>query len=118
MSHLGILGEALALRYLERRGLFLVARNYRYRQRGEIDLIMTDQRKIVFVEVKTRATGKFDCGLEAIDDYKMRKIFRTADHFILRNPQYEKHLWRFDLVSVFLNLVTRRARLKWIRDIG
>src|SRR5882672_4787710 len=50
---LGRLGEQLALEHLERLGYSLVARNHRTRF-GELDLIVTDGRALVFAEVKTR----------------------------------------------------------------
>ena len=53
-------GEDLAHRFLRRRGMVIVARNYRPPSGGgEIDLIGWDGDKLVFVEVKSRATDDF-----------------------------------------------------------
>ncbi len=51
---LGARAETLALRWLRRRGLELVARNFRCRY-GEIDLLMQDGEMLVVVEVRCRA---------------------------------------------------------------
>ena len=45
--------ETLAAEYLEKKGYFIIEKNYRVRQ-GEIDLIARDGVCIVFVEVKYR----------------------------------------------------------------
>jgi putative endonuclease len=50
---LGRRGEQLAAIYLQRRGYIVLARNVRSRG-GELDLIVCDERALVFVEIKTR----------------------------------------------------------------
>jgi putative endonuclease len=49
----GKAGEELAAQYLERNGLKILERNYRF-ERGEIDLIAEEGEELVFVEVKAR----------------------------------------------------------------
>ena len=56
--------EGLAERFLSRRGLMVVRRNYRCR-RGEIDLVMRDTDTLVFVEVRRRTSLAFGGGLTA-----------------------------------------------------
>jgi putative endonuclease len=50
---LGAAGERLAARHLEARGLEIIDRNFRTRH-GELDLVASDSRFLVFCEVKTR----------------------------------------------------------------
>jgi putative endonuclease len=50
---LGAKGERLAAQHLEARGYEVVARNFRTRF-GELDLVVRDERFLVFCEVKTR----------------------------------------------------------------
>jgi putative endonuclease len=50
---LGAAGERLAARHLEARGLEIIDRNFRTRH-GELDLVASDARFLVFCEVKTR----------------------------------------------------------------
>jgi putative endonuclease len=50
---LGATGERLAARHLEARGFEIVDRNFRTRH-GELDLVASDGRFLVFCEVKTR----------------------------------------------------------------
>lgn len=91
--------ERIAERFLNGRGLKLVARNYRCRY-GEIDLIMQQAETLVFVEVKLRKTksGKVNFGgaLASITLSKQVKIIATAQHYLAGM----KHLppCRFDAV--------------------
>lgn len=95
----GRAGEDEAARYLEARGMRLVARNFRTR-RGEIDLIVLDGEALVFVEVK--AWSVFSSGeLErALDGRKIDRIVETAKIFLLRNRQYSCMSVRFDVVFI------------------
>ena len=53
---LGERGERAAARFLRRAGYTILARRYR-QQTGEIDLIVTEGRRVIFVEVKTRRSA-------------------------------------------------------------
>ncbi len=105
---LGARGETLARRYLGRRGLKILARNYRC-PRGEIDLIALDRstRKkigaetLVFVEVKTRTSDKYTDPESAVDTDKRRRIGRIAEYYLASRKTGEYHV-RFDIVSVLV----------------
>ena len=89
-------GEQAAADYLTARGYTIVTRNYRTRW-GEIDLIVQDDRYLVFVEVKLRKDR--DGAPFAVDAAKQRRISRAAvvylaEHGLLGRPA------RFDVVSV------------------
>ena len=76
MSERGALAEAAAAEFLAGRGLRLLERNYRCRF-GEIDLIMSDGRTLVFVEVRYRRNKSFGGALESITVAKREKLFRS-----------------------------------------
>ena len=71
MNARGQQAEALALSWLQQRGLVCVARNYRCRM-GEIDLIMHDGTTLVFVEVRQR--GDAACRMDGRKDLRSRHI--------------------------------------------
>jgi len=78
----GLIGEAIAERYLNDTGLVVIERNWRCDE-GEIDLIARDTfgenpGEIVFVEVKTRRSGRFGIGSEAITPEKYRRLHHLA----------------------------------------
>jgi len=103
-KRLGRWGERRALRFLKKKGLCFVARNYRH-SHGEIDLIMADTGRcdgsIVFVEVKTRRNEDFALGQDAVTAKKRAVLARTARNFIRTYNIKDKHL-RFDVVVVVL----------------
>ena len=89
--------EDLAARFLERRGLGILARNYRTRM-GEIDLIALEGNEVVFVEVRMRSSGGFGGALASITPRKRARIVAAAKHFIAglgREPYC-----RFDVVTI------------------
>jgi putative endonuclease len=95
-------GEDLAHRFLRREGFKIVARNFRARSgRGEIDLIGWDQDKLVFVEVKSRASDEFGTPDRAVDAEKQSRIYRAAREYTRRANVEWEHV-RFDIVSVLL----------------
>ncbi|MDR2358051.1 MAG: YraN family protein [Oscillospiraceae bacterium] len=94
----GNLGETLALEYLTRRGYVAVCRGYRTRY-GEIDLIVRDDRYIVFVEVKLRKSDAFAQAREFVGRSKQLKIRTTAMMWL---ASHETALQpRFDVVEVY-----------------
>ena len=74
---LGLAGEHLAERELERLGHHVVARNVRTRM-GEIDLVCREGDGYLFVEVKTRRAGSFVAAVEAIDRRKAERLAALA----------------------------------------
>ncbi len=99
-SHLalGILGENLAVRALEREGYAILARRYRVRA-GEIDIVALDGRCLVFVEVKTRRGAGCGEGADAVTARKRRKIAAVAADYLARH-NVRAASCRFDVVSV------------------
>lgn len=84
-------GERIACEEYLQQGYVLVARNiynHRGKQMGEIDLIMRSERKLIFVEVKTRRGNRFGTGSEAITKLKQKKLIKIVSWFCRRYPQY------------------------------
>ena len=91
--------EALALRFLEQHGLIILERNYRCKT-GEIDLIMRDNKTVVFVEVRFRTPNRYASGLESIDQRKCRKIASAASDYLQRTGLSRRFNSRFDVISI------------------
>lgn len=107
---LGVRGEKAAAKYLRRRGMKIVARNYRARC-GELDLVAIDARTIVFVEVKTRRSALTDHPAEAVTRNQQRRISRTAMAFIKRH-KLDDYPARFDIVAVTWPESSRRPKIE------
>lgn len=100
-AQLGRWGQNQAERFLNRRGLKTIARNYAFKG-GELDLVMADaEGMLIFVEVKTRRSEDFIPALAAVNHDKRQKIIRTARRFLKHFKISERPL-RFDIVTVIV----------------
>ncbi len=80
----GALGETLASQYLSQKGYRILERNWRSR-RGEIDLIVSKNKTLFFVEVKLRKTQGFGSGFDSIHPYKQKKMVSTVLSYLQKN---------------------------------
>lgn len=92
-------GEAMAIQFLEGKGLTLVTKNYRYR-RAEVDLVMRSHRTLVFVEVKLRRNATFGHPEAFVSDTQAARITEAADHYV-HETNWEGDI-RFDIVAITL----------------
>ena len=95
---MGAWGERLAGEYLRRKGYTLLAHSYRSRF-GEIDLIVSDERFLVFVEVKLRKNDKFARAVEYVDYKKQEKLRITAEYYLSEHPTELQP--RFDVIEIY-----------------
>ncbi len=107
----GYAAEQLACDYLIKQGLLLIEKNYKT-QLGEIDLIMRDNRMLVFIEVRYRKNDLYGGALESIHWHKQQRIIRAAKNYLIRFRLNEKCPCRFDVVGVSGNL--RFPDIEWI----
>lgn len=111
---LGRDGEDAAHRYLQARGMRIVARNFRTRTGiAEVDLIAMEGSTLVFVEVKSRISEEFGAPDRAVDDTKRRKILYGAVDFLQRGPGKPAGEIRFDVVSVVFG---EKVKITHFRD--
>lgn len=90
--------EALAARYLEAKGMRMLARQFRTRY-GEIDLIAEDGGEIIFVEVKARKGNDFGYPEESVTQSKLLKIMRCAEMY-LQQQRWNERPHRVDVVAI------------------
>jgi len=108
----GIEGEERIVKLLNKKGLYVVARNYHSRF-GEIDIIAVDavKEKFLFIEVKNVVTQ--------IDEYfpikhnQIRKIITTSKFWISQNCQYVNFLYEFWGVIILPN-----KQIQWFELLG
>ena len=109
----GRIGEDLAHRYLRSQGCIVVARNYRtLAGTGEIDLVVRDEGRLVFVEVKTRSSSEFGAPESAVDAEKRMRLQRAARDYA-RRADIPLDTARFDIVSIILE---DSPVIEWLRD--
>lgn len=83
----GSLGEALARDYLEAYGYSFVDKNV-FLSRGEIDLIMTKESCLYFIEVKYRRTMKFGSPRESMTPAKIKRLKHSVSEYLYRNKAH------------------------------
>ena len=95
----GLAGEQTAADWLrEHRGMVCLESRYRT-PAGEIDLIMTEGKTLVFVEVKTRLKASPGEGMLSVDAKKQRRVSRAAMLYLMRKGWTNRPV-RFDVVEV------------------
>lgn len=104
-------GEDAAAAYLEEAGYETVARNFRCRT-GEIDLIVTKGKELVFVEVKAwKSIPESDLEY-SIDSTKQRRIIGTSGIFIEKNRRFDGFGIRYDVV-----FIDGRGKISHLQDV-
>ena len=96
---IGANAEEKAKQFLIEQGFLCIAQNYQCTF-GEIDIIMTDEKTLIFVEVRCRKNNTFGSALESITAQKQQKIINSSQHFIQHNQKYTKWPLRFDAVGI------------------
>jgi putative endonuclease len=99
--HLGTKGERAAESLLKRKRYRILERNYTCRF-GEADLVAEDDDTIVFIEVKTRITGRYGPPELSVTPRKQRRYVRVAQWYLLDHDLSDKPA-RFDVVSIVMS---------------
>jgi putative endonuclease len=109
---IGKAAEDLVCDYLRRHGLKLITPNYQCKY-GEIDLIMQDDKTLVFVEVRYRKVHDYGDGVSSVTKTKQRKIIRAAISYLQENNLYDKTLCRFDVIGASSKA---DGEVQWIKN--
>ena len=93
---IGLAAEEAAARFLESRGLAIVARNYRTRF-GEVDLVAREGATLVFVEVRKRSWRAWGGAAASVEARKQSRLVAAARHYLARLGA--EPACRFDVVT-------------------
>jgi putative endonuclease len=104
----GELGERIAERWLRRQGWRVVQRRFRSGHR-DIDLVVSRDDVVAFVEVKARHGAEFGDPVEAVNWNKQRQLARSASVWIERHGRPSES-YRFDVVGVLVEGERVRVR--------
>ncbi len=110
MSIYGPTAERKAANFLRRKRYSLVDFNYTTRF-GEIDLIFTKKKYLIFVEVKARDENSIAEPIEFIDPSKKRKLIASAQLYLAYHHTDLQP--RFDIVEV----VYKKDKIKSIKHL-
>jgi putative endonuclease len=103
-------GESLAAEFLKNRGMKILGQNV-HCALGEIDLVVLDEKTIVFVEVRSRFTKSYGLPQESITISKQKRLTRLAQWYLKRYNLEHKPA-RFDIIAI--TWTAGEPTLKWI----
>ena len=123
----GELGENVAVKFLVKHGFSVLERNYT-KKWGEIDVIAEKLNKLYFIEVKSvscetlpdvnRETTKNNYRPEEnMHPWKIKRISRTIQTYLLSKKVPEEKSWQVDLLVVYLDLKNKKAKIKVVNNI-
>ena len=112
---MGAWGESQAAFYLQKKKYRIIATNYRCRF-GEIDIIASNSRYLVFVEVKLRKSAGFAQALEHVDLHKQNRIRTTAEMYLAENETSLQP--RFDVIEIYApeGIETKKPEIHHLED--
>ena len=90
-------GESVAKRYLEENGYNVLETNWRFHH-YELDIIATDGKELIIIEVKTRSDNYLIAPEHAVDKRKIRRIVTASDAYA-RMKSIEIPV-RFDIICL------------------
>lgn len=112
-TDLGKRGEAAAVRFLKRRGMSILERNWTCNA-GEADIIACDDEAIHFIEVKTRSNVNRGFPSEAVDRAKRERYERIAISYLAQCDVVDAAVM-FDIISIVVT-APDRALLRFHRN--
>jgi len=101
---LGKEGEEIAAKLLSSKGYKILERNYHTRF-GEIDLVVSKNDGLTFVEVKLKHGDNFGTPEEMIGNSKLSQVQRMAEFYLMDKPKMSEIYkeYSIDAVCIVLN---------------
>ena len=82
---------------------------------GELDLIVAKNNILIFVEVKLKDTEDFGTPEEMIGKNKLAQIKRTAEMYLLNNPDIAREFNQYQIDAICI--VTETGRVTHYENI-
>ena len=93
----GLVAEKIAMLLLRFKGYQILHSRYKTKV-GEIDIVASKSKEIIFIEVKARRSSFLI--EEVLSSRQINRIKRAAEIFFSRNKRFDDYNWRFDFVEV------------------
>lgn len=107
-------GEQYAAVYLRKQGYTIKHQNL-YTRFGEVDIVAYKNRKLVFVEVKSRKSLVNGCPEEAFTRNKYRLVLKSAWEYVSKSGY--RGLWRVDLIAILMNSFDEVDDIRHYRNV-
>ncbi len=93
-------GEDVATAFLEAEGYTVLERNYHF-EKAEVDIVAYDNKRFIFVEVKTRTNTSFEESEERLSTEQFKRVMKAGQAWLYERKM-EGAPVRFDLITVQL----------------
>lgn len=114
-QHIGEIGENISVKHLVKHYFQILDRNYR-KKWGEIDIIAEKDNIIHFIEVKTVSCETAQPE-ENVHSWKQKRLGRAIRTYLAEKKISEEKEWQVDVMAVFLDFKTHRAKIRITEDI-
>ena len=123
---IGEIGENIACRFLMKQNFIIQDRNYTQKW-GELDIVASKENRLHFIEVKSVSRENIkNVSRETLDNYrpednmhpwKVQRMIKTIQVYLMSNRVPECMEWQVDLIVVFIDLNSKKAKIKTINDL-
>lgn len=112
----GDFGEKLACEFLIKRGYKIIETNFSCKY-GEIDIVVSKEEELFFVEVKTRLVKDYiNYPENAVDYFKKIKLDRAAQIY-LNKKRIKRVFYSFSVVAIIVDGGNNKARIKFFERV-
>ena len=112
----GDFGEKIACNFLINRGYKIIETNFSTKY-GEIDIVVSKNNELFFVEVKTRSIKDYiNYPENAVDYFKKIKLQRTAEIF-LNKRKFGYVFYSFSCLAIIIDKESNKASIKFFERI-
>jgi putative endonuclease len=108
---LGNKGEEIAVDFLKKQGLEIIARNYRNKA-GEIDIICREADIFVFIEVKTKMGNQLGTPEEMVGLKKQKKLKQITQMYFMEKEMEPNY--RIDVIAVDFSQIP--SSINWLKS--
>jgi len=118
----GKIGEDIACKFIENKGFKIIERNY-LKKWGEIDIVAKKLNLIHFFEVKSITYNLSDNILNGhkpednVHGLKIKRIRRMIETYFEEEGRGVDSEFYFHILCVFMDTKTRKAQVKWIKNV-
>jgi len=112
-------GEEIAAKFLTDKGFKIIEKNYSTKF-GEIDLVVTKDNVLRFIEVKLKKGDFYGTPEEMIGASKLSQVTRMSEFYLMEKPEMAKvyDTYSIDAVCIVINENEEIERINLYENIG
>jgi len=112
---IGNYGENLALKYLIKNNYNILDTHFSGRF-GEIDIVALKDRKIHFIEVKTRTNNYSGSPEDGLTNVKINRLLQTCKTYIFKK-KIETDNYQLDLIAIEIHKLEKMALIRHYKAV-